>query len=365
MAKSLEAVPLTRNTISRFRQCLLRWYEREGRDLPWRRTSDPYRIWVSEIMLQQTQVSKVKGYYDRFIAVFPTVETLADSPLSKVLKMWEGLGYYSRARNLHQAAALIVNGDHGQFPRTMETFSALPGVGPYTAGAVMSIAFDQSYPVVDGNVRRVLSRVFGIRGSSRERKTQHALREVAAGLLPHRRPGIFNQALMELGALVCRPASPSCSDCCLRPLCFAQTLSDPAILPTRLKRSPTPHFDVTAGVIRKGSTILLAQRYPQGLLGGLWEFPGGKRERGETIEECLHREIREELGIDIVIEEPIGSVNHAYTHFRFTLHGFRCRYAAGKVRALGCADWRWIHPSRISEFALPAADRKLLQMWHR
>lgn len=354
---------LTKNFVARFRRRLLQWYQDNGRDLPWRKTQDPYKIWLSEIMLQQTQVSRVKMYYKQFLSDFPTLDTLAHSPLSKVLKTWEGLGYYSRARNLHQAAKLIINEDHGIFPQTIETFLSLPGVGPYTAGAVMSIAFNQPYPVVDGNVRRVLCRVLGVRQNPGEGKTQQRLTKIAETLLPRRRAGTFNQAIMDLGAMVCRPKGPQCTDCCLQPLCFAQTLSDPSILPVKVKKSPRPHYDVTAGVIWKGRKILLAQRYPRGLLGGMWEFPGGKREQNESLEACLQREIQEELGIEIDVTEPIASVNHAYTHFRITLYGFHCQYVSGRVKAIGCADWKWIFPSKIPSYPLPRADLKLLEAW--
>ena len=354
---------MTKSFIDRFRRRLLRWYEKNGRDLPWRQTRDPYRIWISETMLQQTQVSRVKEYYERFVFTFPDIETLAHSSLSKVLKMWEGLGYYSRARNLHRAAKIIANEDHGCFPQTIDAFSALPGVGSYTAGAVMSIAFNQPFPVVDGNVRRVLCRVVGVKHNPRERNAQQHLLHIAATLLPRRRAGIFNQAIMDLGALVCQPTGPNCTDCCLHPLCFAQTLPDPTVLPVRAKRLPTPHYDVTAGVIWKGPKILLAQRYPKGLLGGMWEFPGGKKEQSETLEECLCREIKEELDIEIDIIQPMASVKHTYSHFRITLHGFHCKYVRGRVRARGCADWKWIFPAEISSYALPRADLKLLEDW--
>ena len=356
---------LTERYIDRFRVRLLRWYERNGRDLPWRRTRDPYRIWISEMMLQQTQVSRVKEYYSRFLFVFPNIETLAGSPLSKVLKMWEGLGYYSRARNLHQAAKIITNEDHGRFPQTIGEFSALPGVGPYTAAAVMSIAFNQPHPVIDGNVSRVLCRTVGVNRSPRDKRTQQDLTRIATALLPRRRAAIFNQALMDLGALVCRPTGPKCNDCCLEPLCFAQILPDPTVLPKKIRKIRRPHYDVTAGVIWKGSRILLAQRFPKGLLGGMWEFPGGKKETDETLEDCLRREINEELGIDIKIREPIASIKHAYSHFRITLHGFHCNYVRGRVKSLGCANWKWVVPADISSFALSRADQKLLEVWKR
>ena len=354
---------LTKNFIHRFRSRLLQWYAQNGRDLPWRRTRDPYKIWISEIMLQQTQVPRVITYYSHFLSAFPTLETLAQSSLSKVLKKWEGLGYYSRARNLHRAAKMVTEDDHGHFPKNLETFQKLPGVGPYTAGAVMSIAFNQPYPVVDGNAGRVLCRVFGEKQNPREQRIQQQLTRIAARLLPRRRAGDFNQAIMDLGALVCRPKGPNCTDCCLKPLCFAQTLPDPSALPVKEVKLPTPHYDVTAGVIWKGRKILLAQRYPKGLLGGMWEFPGGKREQNESLEACLRREIQEELGIETKIIEPIASVKHAYTHFRITLHGFHCQYISGRTSALGCADWKWVFPEEITSYALPRADVKLLEVW--
>ncbi|MFQ6091976.1 MAG: A/G-specific adenine glycosylase [bacterium] len=365
MIKSSFHHQLTKKFTDRFRRRLLHWYGKNQRSLPWRRTQDPYRIWVSETMLQQTQVFRVKEYYDRFVTAFPDVEVLARSPLSKVLKMWEGLGYYSRARDLHRAAAFIANEHHGLFPQTFEEISALPGVGPYTAAAVMSIAYDQPYPVVDGNVTRVLCRVFDIEKDPRGKEAGQQLHDIAAALLPRRRAGVFNQALMELGSLVCRPTDLRCSECCLRPLCYAQTLPDPTVLPVKTKKAPKPHYDVTAGVIWKDQKILLAQRHPKGMLGGLWEFPGGKREPNESLKKCLRREIKEELGIDIEVKELIGSVRHSYSHFRITLHGFHCRHLRGRARPLGCADWKWISPPEVSAYALPGADRKLLEVWRR
>jgi len=356
---------LTKEFVDRFRRRLLKWYEENRRDPPWRNTQDPYRILVSEMMLQQTQVSRVKEYYERFIATFPSVEALARSPLSHVLKMWEGLGYYSRARNLHRTARLIANDRHGRFPQTLHELCALPGIGPYTASAVMSIAFNEPYPVVDGNVARVLCRVFGIEKSLKETETHGQLSKIGAVLLPRRRARTFNEALMELGSLVCRATDAQCERCCLRLLCHAQTLADPTVLPTTVKKSPLPHYDVTAGLIWRGQKVLLSQRHLDEMLGGLWEFPGGKTKPNESLEDCLRREIKEELGIDIEVREHIGAVKHAYSHFRITLHGFHCRYVGGRVRSLGCADWKWVLPSEISSYALPRADRKLLEVLER
>lgn len=362
--KSLRKTP-TKNNINSIRNRLLRWYEKNKRNLPWRNTHNPYHILISEMMLQQTQISRAKDYYEQFIAAFPDIDTLARSDLSTVLKVWEGLGYYARARNLHSAAQRIANHRHGRFPQTYEELITLPGIGPYTAAAVMSIAYDEPYPVLDGNVTRVLCRMFGIDTEPKEKRTKHELSRIASGLLPRRRVGAFNQALMELGSLVCRPKDPQCPDCCLRSLCYARTLSDPTKLPVKGTKPPIPHLDVTAGFIWKGQKVLLAQRHAQGMLGGLWEFPGGKKESNETLQECLRREIQEELGIEIKVKEPIASIKHAFTHFRMTLHGFHCRYIGGKVQSLGCADWKWIFPFEVSKFALPRADSKLFEAWRR
>ena len=354
---------LTKSYIGRFRNRLLKWYEKNKRDLPWRKTCDPYHILVSEMMLQQTQISRVTDYYDRFITAFPNIETLAQSDMSTVLKTWEGLGYYARARNLHRTAKLIANHNNGQFPQTYDEFIALPGIGSYTAAAVMSIAYNKPIPVVDGNVTRLICRVFGIDANPKETDTKQRLFEIINKLLPQRRASFFNQALMELGSLICQPKNPQCPDCCLKPLCRAQTLTDPTELPIKVQKNTPPHYDVTAGFVWKGRKLLLAQRPAKKMLGGLWEFPGGKREPNESLQACLQREIHEELGIEIEVEEPIASVKHGYSHFRITLHGFHCKYIGGRVQSIGCADWKWIFPSEVSSFAVPGADRKLFETW--
>ncbi|UCE19076.1 MAG: A/G-specific adenine glycosylase [Gemmatimonadota bacterium] len=351
------------NVISKFQNRLLKWYEKNKRNLPWRSTKDPYHILVSEVMLQQTQTFRVKDYYKRFIADFPDIETLAHSKLPVVLKTWEGLGYYARARNLHRTAKLIANHRQGQFPQTYEDLIALPGVGSYTAAAIMSIAYNKPFPVVDGNVTRLISRVFGIDADPKEADTKRKLSEIINEFMPRRRAGLFNQALMELGSLVCQPKNPQCGNCCLKTLCYARTLPDPTELPIKAQKKPRPHYDVTAGFIWNDRKLLLAQRPIKEMLGGLWEFPGGKRKPNESLQACLRREIREELGIHIEVKKPIASVKHGYSHFRITLHGFHCKYIRGQVQSLGCADWKWVSPSRVSSFALPGADRKLFETW--
>ena len=344
---------------------LLAWYRRHRRDLPWRRTRDPYAIWVSEIMLQQTQVATVMPYFERFIAAFPDVRALAEAPLGQVLKQWEGLGYYSRARNLHRAAKRITREHGGRLPATAEALRALPGIGPYTAGALASIAFGLDEPVLDGNVARVLCRVFRIRANPRAAPTQGKLWRLARRLIPKGQAGLLNQALMDLGATVCLPRGPRCAVCPLAALCLARAHGEQAALPVKARSRPVPHYDVAAGVIRRGRHILIDRRPPEGLLGGLWEFPGGKRKAGETLEACLRREVREEVGIEVRIERPFMTVRHASTHFRITLHVFACRHVRGRTRALGCAEVRWVTLDALDDYAFPAANRRIIEALRR
>jgi A/G-specific adenine glycosylase len=346
----------------RFRKKLLSWYDKQARPLPWRETKDPYRIWVSEVMLQQTQVKTVELYYGRFVDRFPSVEELACAAPDEVMKLWEGLGYYGRARHLHRAAREVVERFDGSIPDTLEDLLSLPGIGRYTAGAILSIAFEKPEAVLDGNVIRVLSRMFHITDDVRKGSTLRRLWSLSEGLLPKRRIRDYNQALMELGALVCRSRNPACPDCPVWAMCEAFRLSLQRELPVKSPRKPVPHHEVTAGIIWRDDRLLITRRPPKGLLGGLWEFPGGKLEPGENLEGCLKREIREELGIAIEVGALLTSVEHAYTHFRITLHAFECRYRGGRIRLIGIDDYRWILPGELDEFALPAADHKIIAL---
>ncbi|MDI7277907.1 MAG: A/G-specific adenine glycosylase [Anaerolineae bacterium] len=344
----------------RLAEDLLAWFARERRDLPWRRTRDPYHIWVAEIMLVQTQVATVIPYHERFLARFPDVATLARAPLDEVLKAWEGLGYYARARNLHRAAREVLARHGGRIPSEPETLRSLPGVGDYVAGALLSIAFGQDEVALDGNVRRVLSRLFHVSGAPSSGAALAELRERARAILPRGRAGAFNQALMDLGAGICTPRRPRCAACPIEGHCQARQRGDQEELPSRRRRPRMPHFDVGAAVIWRGGQVLIAQRPAEGLLGGLWEFPGGKRQPGETLPECLRREIREELGVEVEVGEPVASVEHAFTHFRITLHAFHCRLSQGEPQPIGCADWRWVELAELERFAFSAADCKVI-----
>ncbi len=357
--------PPTRETRAAFAERLLTWFARHARDLPWRHRRTPYRVWLAEVMLQQTRVDTVVPYYERFLALFPTLEVLADAPLEQVLKTWEGLGYYARARNLHAAAQRIVETHGGQFPKTYKELLELPGVGRYTAGAVASIAFGQDVAAVDGNVRRVLCRVFDVREDVTRSRTQRDLEKLATSLLPAGRAGAFNEALMELGATICTPRTPQCVRCPLHERCRAHAVGNPETLPVRRPRQPVPHYNVTAAVTvrddARGSHVLVAQRNPDDMLGGMWEFPGGKCEPGETLQQCLVREMREELDIEVEVGQQLIVVEHAYTHFRITLHAFHCRLASGAPRCLDCAAFRWVRPDELDALPMSVADRKVAQ----
>jgi A/G-specific adenine glycosylase len=339
------------------------WFITNARDLPWRHNRTPYRVWVAEVMLQQTQVDTVKPYYDRFLESFPSVEALAAASLEEVLKVWEGMGYYARARHLHQAAQKLVSLNGGRLPEHFDELRELPGVGAYTAGAIASMAFGQRVAAVDGNARRVLCRVFGIREDVTRSATKRWLERLATELLPVEGPGRFNEALIELGATVCTPRGPSCGRCPLSDLCQAYAEGEQEALPLRRPRRKVPHYDVAAAVaVRDDGAVLVAQRHLDDMLGGLWEFPGGKCRDGETLPACLAREMREELGVEIEVGEQVAVVEHAYTHFRITLHAFWCRLRDGQPRCLDCAAFRWMVPDDLDQLPMSVVDRRIAQI---
>lgn len=343
-----------------FTRALLCWFRTNARNLPWRRTRDPYRIWISEIMLQQTRVEAVLPYYRRFLRAFPTVRRLAGAREDAVLKLWEGLGYYSRARNLHAAAKVIIAEHKGRFPRSYEAIRRLPGIGRYTAGAIASIAFGQRTAVVDGNVKRVLARLCAIEDPVDEAIVVERMWDLAEALVPARHPGDWNQALMELGARICTPRRPQCVTCPVRLVCLARKEGLVDALPRRRPRKPVPHHDVVAGVIERNGRVLIGRRPAKGLLGGLWEFPGGKREPGETDEAALFREIHEELGLKVAVGAPIATVEHAYSHFAITLRLYGCRVRGGRVRRRYHTAVKWVAPGSLRRFAFPAANYKCM-----
>jgi len=340
---------------------LMIWYAKNQRKLPWRQSRNPYHIWVSEVMLQQTQVDTVIPYYHRFLSRFPTLESLAAASLQDVLKVWENLGYYSRARHLHHAAMQIVADRGGKIPGTYDGLIRLPGVGPYIAGAILSIAFGQRVPAVDGNIRRVISRLFFIPEPMDRITTQRQIHDLVEDMIPENAPEVFNQALMDFGATICTPGKPDCNKCPLQDMCMAREKGIQELLPVKKRRGALPHKDMTAGIVANGrGGILIVQRPLEGLLGGLWKFPGGERRQGESLRSALKRNTRDELGIEVTTKKAVISVKHAYTHFRITLHAFHCDWRGGEPRTLGCPGWRWVGRDRLKDLPFSKADRKII-----
>jgi A/G-specific adenine glycosylase len=335
---------------------LARWFAGHRRDLPWRRRRDLYAIWVSEVMLQQTRVDTVLPYYRNFLKRFPTLKRLAAAPLQDVLKAWEGLGYYSRARNLWRAAKLVAENCHGRIPVEYDRFRELPGVGDYIAAAVMSIGRGLVMPVVDGNVLRVVCRWQGIGMDIRLAATRRRVRSFLEDIIPASSPGMFNEALMELGALVCLPRNPLCRQCPLRPGCFALRQDRTGSLPVKGKKKPVPLYRVALAVIVRGGKVFIQQRPEQGHLGGLWEFPGGKCAAGEKPEQAVVREAREELGVEVTVSEKLALVSHAYTHFKIVLHVFVCRLSGRGPRTR--RPHAWVRFAGLQDYPFPAANHK-------
>ncbi|MDD4356255.1 MAG: A/G-specific adenine glycosylase [Smithellaceae bacterium] len=340
---------------------LLAWYKHHQRSLPWRKTNDPYRIWISEIMLQQTQVNTVIPYYQRFIKSFPDVRTLAAATLQDVLKAWENMGYYSRARNIHAASRIIVNQWGGRIPDKFEEIKTIPGIGEYTAGAILSIAYRQCVPAVDGNVRRIMSRLFAIHKPVDDPREQKNLRDLAALLVPAKHPGEFNQGLMDLGATVCRAKNPDCSRCPLTGLCRAKLHNLQNILPITRKTPAILHRQAAAAIIRNSENLLLVvQRPASGLLASLWKLPGGFIEDVEKTGSLLRRNVKEELNISIRVGRCLASVDHAYSHFRLTLQAYECRLLKGDPEAMACQNWRWATSAQLKNLPMSNIDRKIL-----
>ncbi len=312
-------------------------------------------------MLQQTALKTVIPYFEHWMARFPSIESLAQSSLPEVLSTWEGLGYYGRARNLHKSAQILVQDYDGSLPDEVNRLVKLPGVGRYTAGAIASIAFGRDEPTLDGNIRRVLARYFDVDEDTRSARGEQILWQLAARHLPSGRAGEYNQALMDLGASVCTPKLPDCPSCPLAEGCQARVLGLQEQRPVRPARPVIPHYVVTAAVIQRDGRWLITRRPLDGLLGGMWEFPGGKQQEGEDLPTCLQREIREELGAEILVGEQLGAYRHAYTHFRVTVHAFECQQAAGAPHPIQAADLAWVATDELSGYPMGKIDRQISQ----
>jgi A/G-specific adenine glycosylase len=344
---------MRQKNLSSIRRKLLRWYDQNRRDLPWRHTGDPYAIWIAETMLQQTQVATIVPYYQRFLEHFPTVEALAHAPLQKVLALWSGLGYYRRARNLKLAARILVRRYAGHLPAYYDDLLALPGVGDYTAGALMSIAFQKPYPAVDGNARRVLGRLFNLTGEKK-------LRAAAADLVSRSRPGHFNQGLMELGATICTPKNPRCPDCSLRRDCAAQN-GDGRMATTAKKTIGVKAVTWPLAVVRRRGKILLHRRSADGILAGLWELPGGALGAHMSARACLKQHLRPLNGA-LKSDRRIGEFRHSITdrRIRSPLYFFDIRRGAELTRP--GPSWRWISPRSLRNYPVSSMTQKALRI---
>lgn len=340
---------------------LITWFLKNKRSMPWRSKRTPYRVWISELMLQQTRVDQATPYFIRFMKRFPSLKSLAAASQEEVLKQWEGLGYYSRARNLHAAAQIVTDQHRGRFPKTSEEIKALPGIGDYTAAAIGSLAFNLDLAVVDGNVIRVLTRLYAYSKESRSSAARKELQQMADDLLKKGDAANHNEAMMELGATICTPKNPKCTECPLIEGCKGAASGKPTDYPVKAPKKKVPHLVVGAAVVtnRKGE-LLIAQRRDKDMLGGLWEFPGGKQEPGETIQQCIARELKEELGIHVEVGVFLVTVKHAYSHFTMEMHTHFARIRAGRPRPIECKDYRWVTLGELRTFAYSKADLKVI-----
>ena len=343
-------------------QRLLYWYNVNRREMPWRGHLDPYAVWISEIMLQQTRVETVRPYFKRFLQRFPTICALASAPPADVLKLWEGLGYYSRARNLQAAARKIATAYHGHLPHSAATLGELPGIGPYTAAAIASICFGERVPVVDGNVARVFSRYLGwcddFRKLPARQKLADWLQSQMAGI---QSPGDFNQAMMELGALICLPRTPDCAHCPLATTCHACRTNTQADFPVHPARAAVPTRHAIAVVIRRRGRVLLVQRREGGLLGGFWELPGGDAARKPDARAATAA-VRRQTGLAVSDLSDHGKLTHVFSHFRLRLAIYTCHQATGRIRITPTSQIRWASAADLARLPVATAHRRVLQV---
>ena len=335
---------------------LTHWYVKNKRDLPWRRTRDPYKIWISEIMLQQTTVSTVIAYYERWIKTFPTVHDLAKAPLQTVLKQWQGLGYYNRVKNLYKTAHILINEHKGILPKDPKVIRSLPGFGPYTTGSVLSIAYDIPLTIIDANVRRVVMRLLALPGVA-DTKQDLKVNEFLLKVLPIRGAGDFNQALMELGALICRAKEPVCISCPLAKYCQAYKEGKQELIP-QTKKKPIKDVQAVIAIIKKGNNYFIQKRPSKGLLADLWEFPGGKVRPRESKKKALDRELNEELGIKLKSSKYLFDVKHFYTQFRVNLSVFACSL---ENEPKADAVHRWVSFKNFSKYPMPSGSAKIIE----
>lgn len=357
---------LSAHTAATISHKLLAWFSQHCRDLPWRQNPSPYRVWISEVMLQQTQVDRVVPYFLKWMDQFPNIQAVAEADQEAVLKAWEGLGYYTRVKNIQAAAQTVWAQYDGILPSDMPSLLALPGIGPYTAAAIASLAFSQPVPVVDANVQRVIARILNLSHPIRSARAQKTVRSAVSGLIFHGGGDSrsLNQALMELGALVCMPRNPFCAVCPVKGQCLSLAAEVVHLRPVLPDQKSSIALQVAAGILLDKERILIQKRPAHGLMANLWEFPGGKLQAGESPEQALVREFREELELNIQVLDKITVIKHSYTRFRVTLHVYWCAMTPpGQEPVLHAAsDFRWAAAKELDQYPFPAADCKLIQM---
>lgn len=330
-----------------FRENLIRWYREEKRDLPWRHTADPYHIWISEVMLQQTRVDTVIPYYERFTAAFPTIHDLAEAEEERLLKLWEGLGYYSRARNLQAGVKEVIENYNAKVPMSREEISTLRGVGPYTAGAILSIAYGVPEHAVDGNVMRVLSRVYGIEEDIALPKTRKIFEILVMDIIDQDDPSSFNQGMMELGAVICTPQKPKCLLCPVREVCTAYDEGKETILPIKSKKTKTQAMNYNGYLLQRADGKWLVEQRGEGLLAKMWQFPLVSHQT-----ESWHRE----YGINWLEVERLGEVHHVFSHLKWTIDVYQGKVEADETKAVKGV---WVTEQELNKLPLPVPIQKM------
>jgi len=345
--------------MSRQKKQLLDWYHMQAYTFPWRKNYNGYKVWISEIMLQQSQVNIVIPYYNKWMKKFPTIKDLSRSTIDELLLLWQGLGYYNRAKNIFEAVKSINQNYNGKIPRNYKSLLTLKGVGDYTASAILTIGFNIKAVPVDGNIHRVISRLHELTATKNQLKI---VKNYTAQYISNEKPRDSVQGLMDLGREICRPQNPTCSVCPLNTKCLSYQNNTMHLYPIKISRKRIPEYDVAVGLIKKKNFFLISKRFKNKFLGGLWELPGGKIKQGESPKQCLAREIKEELNITVDIYNRIGVIKHQYSHFKVSISLYECKYKSGIPKALASEKIKWITNNEKNQFAFPSATHKLFQL---